>query len=139
MRIIETGICDIEFENIDKSKINLSNKIIKNVFPLIEDIKYSKSENLNSLKYELDRKTKKVKSEKDELDKLMLRYQKQKKVKKLLERISKIINAGLTDSGSYRREITILLKVIDTLSNDKLDYHLSETLKTINKRFGILI
>jgi len=139
MKIIDTGVHDINTENIDKSKVDLSDKIIENIFPLLEDIKSSKIENLETLKFELIRKTKKIKEEKNELENMIIKYRKQKKVKKLLERISKIVNAGLANSGSYRHETIILLKVIDTLSEDQLNYHLSETLKTINKRFSVKI
>jgi len=139
MRLIDTGIHDINFEDTDQSKVNLSNKIIENIFPLLEDIKSSKLEKLETLKFELSRKTKRIKKEKDELESMVVKYRKQKKVKKLLERISKIVNTGLANSGSYQHEIIILLKVIDTLSEDQLNYHLSETLKTINKRFSVLL
>ena len=139
MKIIDTGVHDINTENIDKSKVDLSDKIIENIFPLLEDIKSSKIENLETLKFELIRKTKKIKEEKNELENMIIKYRKQKKVKKLLERISKIVNAGLANSGSYRHETVILLKVIDTLSEDQLNYHLSETLKTINKRFSVAL
>jgi len=139
MRMISTKIHDINFENINKSKLNLSNKIIENIFPLLEDIRSLKLEESELLKCELVQKTKKIKKEKNELESMMAKYRKQKKMKKLLERISKIVNVGLVNSGSYRHEIIILLKVIDTLSEDKLNYHLSETLKTINKRFNVLL
>lgn len=140
MKIINTGVHDIDFEDIDQSKINLSNKIIENIFPLLEDIKSSKLEESETLKFELIRKTKRIKKEKNELKNILIKYQKQKKIKKLLERISKIVSRGLTNNnGSYRHETIVLLKVIDTLSEDQLNYHLSETLKTINKRFSILL
>jgi hypothetical protein len=60
MKIINTGIHDTDFKNINKSKLNLSNKIIENIFPLLEDIKSSKSDQLESLRYDLLRKTKKI-------------------------------------------------------------------------------
>lgn len=139
MKLINTGIHDINFKDIDQSKINLSNKIIENIFPLLKDIKSSKLEESESLKFELSRKTKKIQKEKNELEGMLFNYRRHKKIKKLLERISKIVKSGLTNSGSYRHETIILLKVIDTLSEDQLNYHLSETLKTINKRFSVLI
>lgn len=139
MKITSTGTHNIDIENIDRSKIDLSNKIMKAVFPLLDDLSSSKLNELNSLKSELNKKTKKIKNEKLELQDMVKKYQRQKKVKKLLERISKIVLAGLANSGSYRHETIILLKVIGTLSDDKLNYHLSETLKTINKRFSVLL
>jgi len=139
MKLINTEIHDINFKDLDKSKINLSDKIIKNIFPLLEGTQLSKLEESESLKYELKRKIKKIKEEKNELENMIIKYRKQKKIKKLLERISNIVNAGLTNSGSYRHETIILIKVIDTLSEDQLNYHLSETLKTINKQFSVLL
>lgn len=139
MKIINTGTHDTNFKNINKSKLNLSDKIIENVFPLLEDIRTSKREELETFQFELSRKTKKIREDKNELEKMIVHYRKQKKIKKLLERLYKIVNAGLASSGSYRHEISVLLKVIDTLSEDQLNYHLSETLKTINKRFSVLL
>lgn len=139
MKIIDTKIHDIDYENIDKSKVNLSDKIIKSISPLLDNLRLSKLEECDFSKAELLRKSKKIKLEKNELNYMLNIYKKQKKINKLLERISKIIYAGLANSGSYRHEIVILLKVIDTLSDDKLNYHLSETIKVINKRFSVLI
>jgi len=139
MILINTGIHDIDCENIDKSKVDLSNKIIKTISPLLDDLRLSKLEEYDFSKAELLRKSKKIKLEKKELDNMLNNYKKQKKINKLLERISKIIYAGLANSGSYRHEMIILLKVVDTLSDNKLNYHLSETIKMINKRFSVLL
>jgi len=137
MKILDTNIPDIDFENIDKSKLDLANKIIKIIYPLLDDIYSDKLNKVLSLKKKFKKETLEVTEEKNNLEKLVSDYNKQKKIGKLLERLSRIISSGLANSGSYRHETIVLLKVIGTLSNDKLDYHLSETIKTINKRFSV--
>lgn len=137
MKIVSTGIPDVYVDNIDKSKLDLANKIIKIIYPLLDDIYSEKQNNAISLKREFERKTFQVSNEKDNLEKLVINYNQQKKINKLLERLSILVSSGIANSGSYRHETVVLLKVIDTLSNDKLDYHLSETIKTINKRFSV--
>jgi len=137
VKIVSTGIPDVYVDNIDKSKLDLANKIIKIIYPLLDDIYSEKQNNAISLKREFERKTFQVSNEKDNLEKLVINYNQQKKINKLLERLSILVSSGIANSGSYRHETVVLLKVIDTLSNDKLDYHLSETIKTINKRFSV--
>jgi len=137
MKVISTGIPDVDVDNIDQSKLNLANKIIKIIYPLLDDVYSEKRNNVISLKKEFEHKTFQVSNEKDNLEKLVINYNRQKKINKLLERLSRIVSSGIANSGSYRHETVVLLKVIDTLSNDKLDYHLSETIKTINKRFSV--
>lgn len=137
MRILKTGISDINFKNIDNSKVDLANKIIKMISPLLDDVYFCKDKKIKSLKDKLEEKNILVTTEKNNLEKLVFNHNQQKKVNKLLERLSRIISFGFANSGSYRHETIVLLKVIDTLSNEKLDYHLSETIKTINKKFSV--
>lgn len=139
MRILDTGVPDVDVKNIDESKLELSNKIIKMVYPLLDELYSDRQKKISNLKEELEKKTIRVTKEKNDLEQLVINHNKQQKINKLLERISRIISSGLANSGSYRHETIILLRVIDTLSNDKLNYHLSETIKTINKRFSVSI
>ena len=77
-----------------------------------------------------------VQQSKMKLEKLMEKYNKHKKTMKLLNRISKLVSSGLLHDNSLKHETIILLKVADKLSEEKLDYHLSETMKMISKRFA---
>ena len=136
MKIIETDVVDVVVENIDKSKIVLAEKIIKNVYPLFDEVYNSKIEETKELKDILKIKKSQVFQSKTELEKLMEIYDRHKKTMKLLNRISKLVSSGLLHDSSLKHETIILLKVADKLSIEKLDYHLSETMKIISKRFA---
>jgi uncharacterized protein YicC (UPF0701 family) len=136
MKIVETDISDIVVENIDESKIVLAEKIMKNVYPLFDEIYNSQIEETKDLKDILKSKKSQVFESKEKLERLMQKYNKGKKVMKLLTRISKLVSSGLVYDSSLKHETIILLKVADKLSEDKLNYHLSETMKTISKRFA---
>ena len=136
MRILETSIPDIHPNNINEAKIELANKIIKNVYPLFDDLYSDKVSTLKSSKNELDLKREKVLKSKNELQKFINEYNRRKKVKKLLESISRLVSLGMTTDGTARNELIVLLKIIDKLPDDKLDEQLNKTKRTITKRFG---
>lgn len=136
MKIIRTQIPDITKENIDQSKLKLANNIIQNIFPLFDEVHESKIEELKKSMEELKTKKSQVTESKDLLQQHINEYNKKKKAKKLVQRISKLIVSGLVLDGTLKNETVVLLKIIDKLTDEKLDYHLSETLRTINKRFS---
>ena len=136
MKITETKNPDVTGSNLDESKIALANNIIKNVYPLFDEVyteKVSQLKNLNKL-YE-NRKAKVVKN-KTNLEIMMKQYEQKKKVSKLLTRLEKLVDSGLVYDGHLKSETIVLLKIINKLSDDKLNHHLSETLKIIGKRFS---
>jgi hypothetical protein len=135
--IIEyTKIPDVTEENIDHSKIVLADSILSNVYPLFDDIYNGYLTSTKSLYSEYNQKKSEVQESKKKLESLMLELKRVKKVSKLLDRISKMINSGLVYDGNLKHETVILLKVVNKLSDDKLDVHLRNTLKTITKRFA---
>lgn len=135
--IIEyTKIPDVVEENIDQSKIVLADSILSNVYPLFDDIYNGYLTSTKSLYSEYEQKKSQVKESKGKLENLMSELKRVKKVSKLLDRISKMINSGLVYDGNLKHETIILLKVVNKLSDDKLDLHLRNTLKTITKRFA---
>jgi hypothetical protein len=67
---------------------------------------------------------------------MMKQYNQKKKVSKLLTRLEKLVDSGLVYDGHLKSETIVLLKIIDKLSDEKLNHHLSETLKIIGKRFS---
>lgn len=136
MKIIETEIPNITPQNIDKSKVVLAENIIQNVYPLFNDVYSGHISEINNLQRELKEKKKYVHSEKDALQKLVDAYRVKKKVSKLLDRIETLINSGLVYDGTFKHETTVLLKIATKLSEEKLDYHLKDTLQTISKRFS---
>jgi len=135
MNIIETQIPDINIDHIDKSKVQLAEKIIHNINPLFDDLKQEKISEFQFKANEFKQMKKNVLSNKTEIETLFKHYKRKQKVKKLLERIDKLVSLGIVNEGQTKQETIILLKIIDKLSTDKLNFHLKETMNTISKRF----
>lgn len=135
MNIINTEIPDVTKKNINKTKLKLANNVIQNVFPLFDEVYEGKLKELKKSEDDLRTKKDQVLEIKDSLQIKLENYNKTKKSEHLINRISKLISSGLVFEGNLKREIIILLKVIDKLTNEKIDYHMNETLKLINKRF----
>ena len=136
MKIVETKIPNVVPETIDKAKHVLADNIIKNVYPLFNEVYHSKVDGINKLKQQYDAKRDMVAKEKETLESIMAEYKRKKKISKLLDRIEKLVTSGLVYDGHLKNETTILLKIVNKLPNDKLDYHLRDTLQTISKRFS---
>ena len=136
MKVIETDIIDVTKNNIDEVKLNLSNKIIKNVYPLFEDFNNSKNIEIEDLKTSLLKKKETVLKKKEKLEGMIKDLNRKKKIKKLLERIEKLVTSGLVYDGNLKKETIILLKISDKLSEEKIDEHLKKTMSTISKRFS---
>jgi len=132
----ETNIPNVIPDNIDKAKKVLAENVIQSVYPLFDEVYHANISEIEKLNNELKEKRKLVYSEKNDLQNLIDTYKVKKKVSKLLERIEKLINSGLVYDGTLKHETTILLKIATKLSEDKLDYHLKDTLQTISKRFS---
>jgi hypothetical protein len=136
MRIIETNIPDTTDSNLEISKVVLADNIIKNVYPLFDDVYTEKASQVQRLKKLYSERKDKVLENKQHIEIMMKQYEKKKKVSKLLSRLEKLVDSGLVYDGHLKNETIVLLKIIDKLPDDKLEYHLSETLKMISKRFS---
>jgi len=136
MIIYDVGIPDIVKENLDSSKIDLANKIINGVYPLLDEVFVDKEGKIDSLKARLKMKTDQVKINKKNLESMMVQLKKEKIKEKLLGRVSKLVASGLAYQGTIRNETIVLLKIIDSLSEEKLNQHLQQTMTTISKRFA---
>jgi len=136
MNIIETKIPDVHEENINQSKVVLADNIIRNIYPLFDEIFSTKVEQVNKLEKVLESKQVQVLESKRQLEQGIKDYKKKQKESKLLDRINKLVSSGLIHDGNLKHEMVILLKIIDTLTEEKLDYHLANTLKIIGKRFS---
>jgi len=136
MKIIETKNPDVTEYNLDESKITLANNIIKNVYPLFDDVYTEKVSQLKKLNMLYENRKAKVIENKKHLELMMRQYEQKKKVSKLLTRLEKLVDSGLVYDGHLKSETIVLLKIIDKLPDDKLEHHLSETLKIIGKRFS---
>jgi len=136
MRILETAIPDIHSNNIDESKVKLAEKVIKNVYPLFDELNSDKISTIARSRRELKTKKQKILDSKVGLQQYINEFNRRKKVKKLLEKISRLVTLGLTSDGTARNELIILLKIINKLPDDKLDKQIDKTTRTITKRFG---
>jgi len=135
MNIIETKIPDIDVKDIDQSKVNLAEKIIHNINPLFDDLQQIKIDKFETNVNEFNQLKTKVLSNKNEIENLFDNYKRKQKVKKLLERIDKLVSLGIVNEGQSKQDTIVLLKIIDKLDINKLNFHLKETMNTISKRF----
>jgi hypothetical protein len=135
MNIIETKIPDIDVDNIDESKVKLADNIIGNINPLFDDLQQVKIDEFNFKVSEFKQLKKNVLSNKTEIESLFENYKRKQKVHKLLERIDKLVSLGIVNEGQTKQETIVLLKIIDKLPTDKLNFYLKETINTISKRF----
>lgn len=136
MNIVQTDIPDVSYSNIEESKVILANNIMKNVYPLFDDVYTEKLSQIKKLKKLYNERKDKVLQNRSNLETMMAKYDQKKKVSKLLLRLEKLVDSGLVYDGHLKSETIVLLKIIDKLPDDKLDYHLTETLKIIGKRFS---
>lgn len=132
MRITKTNIPDF-MEKTEKAKIELANKVLSGIIPLMNQDYQGKLKKIKTLKESIENKRKKVNSEKSELESLMKDFNLKKKVKTLLERIMKLLGSGLL-IGEFKKEMLVVLNVIEELPIDKLDYYLGETMRVFNKK-----
>ena len=135
MNIIETKIPDIDVTDIDQSKLNLAEKIIHNINPLFDDLQQVKVDEFKINVNKFNQLKTKVISNKNEIENMFENYKRKQKVKKLLERIDKLVSLGIVNEGQSKQETIVLLKIIDKLDINKLNFHLKETMNTISKRF----
>jgi len=136
MNLVETRIPDVTKTNIDRSKEIIANNIIKNVFPLFDEVYTAKVNEKNNLKKKLIYVKDVLQAEKESFDKLIIEYNKAKKISQILERIKTLVSSGLLYDGQLKHETVILLKILDKLPEDKLNQQLNKTIQILNKRFA---
>lgn len=136
MNIVKTEILDVDKGSVDQAKVQFANKVIDNIKPVIDEISLGLVDKMSDLEKELIEKKLKVREEKVVLEKMMAAFSRKKKIKKLLERIEKLVNSGILSNSHSDSEMVVLLKVIDKLPEEKLDYHLKSTMTIMTKRMG---
>lgn len=135
MKINITSIPDVNIENLDVAKINLANKVIGKFYPIVDKVYNDKQLRIKKLELLIQKNKVKINKEKSEAEKLLIAYKRKSKIKTILERVSKLVSFGLLNEASGKREIILVLKNIDNLSDEKLNLYLNETLKILDKRF----
>jgi deoxyadenosine/deoxycytidine kinase len=136
MNIVETSIPDIDVKNIDKSKLYLAEKIVEGIHPLLDDVYREKMKQLEELKGGYKVLRQRIHKEKRELEQLMAEHKRKRMVKNLVERISKLVSTGLVHEGAMRNQMVVLLKIVDNLSEEKLNHQLREITNMVSKRFA---
>lgn len=136
MILKETQIPDITKKNISQSKEIIADSIISNVYPLFDEVYQGKLGQVGELKSKLRSGTSQIKNEKETMEQLMEAYKKEKQISKVLDRIEKLVSAGLIYDGSLKHEMVILLKIVEKLPKEKLDQQLSKTVQILSKRFA---
>jgi len=136
MNIVETSIPDIDIKNIDKSKLYLAEKIVEGIHPLLDDVYREKTKQLEELKGGYKVLRQRIHKEKQELEQLMAEHKRKRMVKNLVERISKLVSTGLVHEGAMRNQMVVLLKIVDNLSEEKLNHQLREITNMVSKRFA---
>jgi chromosome segregation ATPase len=136
MIIIETDTYDIRGKDIDKEKVEIANNILNMVGPLFEAEIAETKGSMEKLKGNRANVDKQLSEARERLEELQHDFGQEIKRKKLLSRIRQLIEANLTNDGSLKSEVIILLKVIDKLEDNLLDEHIERMIKTISKRFS---
>lgn len=136
MIITETKIPDVVADNIDDSKKILAENIIKNVYPLFDDIYNERINTTEQVKLKIQAKKNELKNKKEAIEHLMGEYGRKKKITKLLNRVEQLVQSGLLYDGTLKHEIVIMLKIIEKLPPDKLDQQLAKTMHIISKRYS---
>lgn len=138
MEIIKTNILDLKLENKDdlnQAKLNLAENIINYVYPILDEDYSERNKDLRKLKKKLKEKKVIIGERKDILENLQNEYNKKLKTKKLLDRLEKLIDSKLIYmESSTKKETIILLKILNSLNETHLDYHLNNTVKILSKR-----
>ncbi|OQB42019.1 MAG: hypothetical protein BWY04_00505 [candidate division CPR1 bacterium ADurb.Bin160] len=144
MKITKTKILDIlnDEENkthVDSTKIKLSELLVQNIYPHLTKEYNKKKKEIRNIKREIRENNKKIITRRSEIENLLKKYSSERKVKKLLDRIEKLIETKIifTDR-SLKNNSIILLKVINSLSEEQLEYKLSEMLSSLSKKLSNL-
>jgi hypothetical protein len=134
MKIIETNVNDIN-NSVDELKLNLVNRIIEKINPLFNIEYIKKVKEIKMIEEEISTKKILIKDEKIELTKISEQLEKKKREQLLINRIGKLISAGLVQE-SMKKEMTNLLTSFDSMDKEKINTYLSETMQIISQRFA---
>ncbi len=135
MKITTTNIPEVVV-NMEKSKTELANSVIEEIYPLLNEAYSSRIDLVENFDVIIQSKKSKVQINKLEIESLVEKLNKKKKIKKLLEKINELISSGLVQDGRLRSETINMLQIVDMLPEDQLDTHLNTVVSNITKRFS---
>ncbi len=133
MKIINTGIKDININNIDETKIEFADNIISKIKPLIDSAIHNIADEVTTYDRKLKFKDNEIATKKNKLKKDSEQLKRQEKISQLLENISKMIDLGIMKNTSFKNEVLILLKIIPKLDISKIEKHLNKTTNIVKK------
>lgn len=136
MKLTETSTPDINNTNLDESKLKLANTVISNIYPKFDQEYIKKDDQIKNLKEELKSKKDKILNEKGELQKLLIDFNREKKILKLVNRIQRIISVGGINDSTIKNEMIVLLKVCEDINDKKIDKNLKNTKEILQKRYS---
>ena len=131
------NVLDLTSQNIDSIKMELAEKIINKISPLFNEAYINKK-----IEYKKALKQKKniideVNKKKESMMSLVKEYERKTKIKKLLERINKIVSSDIIHSSlNLKKDMSFLIKIINNLSEEKINHYLVETNRIITKKFS---
>lgn len=124
-------------DNTEKLKKRIAEDVIFNSKLLYGSKEKKLGETLKSLKKEINDTGNSLKKQQDEIQMLMSEQKRKIKIKTLLEKTKQLISSGLVERNSnLKKEIKIILKVVEELPEEKLDYHILDMMKVLNRSFG---
>jgi len=122
-----------ELSKLDINKIKLSNEIINFIKPLVDKKYKDKNLQLENLNSEIKKNKKIIFENKYLLENLYKKYNKNKLVHKLLSLMEKVIDRDIVYEYNLRNEFVIILRVIESLGENKIEYHINDISKLLKK------
>jgi hypothetical protein len=133
MKITETEIIDLTEENVDERKVELADIIVSRFEPLIKDVYTKKEEIISNTDSKLETNKQKILKEKNEIKVLLNEYERQKKLKKVLDTVSKVDPVKLDYNRTLKNDIVVFLRILEKLSVEKMFSYLQDVIKISNK------
>jgi hypothetical protein len=132
MKIRITNIMDIKESNIDEVKLNFAEKIIKEVEPLINNEYQKLKSEYNELEPLIRDKHREAKIESKLSIKINETLKKKLKIQKLFGIIKELSNYNI--NTDIVRELKLLFKVVDDLSEKRIDLNIANLTTTLNEK-----
>jgi hypothetical protein len=132
MKIVSSEIVDVLEEDPDRTKVYFAENIVRIMSPILDEYYNEKIERVTSVRQEMKDLKTRAQSKKEEMTGMLSHHKKLTKTAKLLSRIDKIISSGLT-YGSTKRELVIILKILDKLSEEKLEVQMNNMMAILSK------
>jgi len=136
MLISNLGIPDSTVKDIDEYKTRFADDIVSAMIPFVNKEVSEKLENLKKLRKNVKRKSNQIILLKKQIDSTRRVLDRKRKVKILLDRASKLVALKALDDDNVKREMTVMLKIIDDLPEEKIDFYVSEMMRIITNKFS---